>query len=93
MRAGRVVAEVAVRWVDRKSVMVMNGSSNMLHLVVNWVTVSMISSNDLCCGAEVAVLDGFPLCLSPVLDFDDSGEYLLEYIPSIKNTTALIGVA
>ena len=44
VRAGLVVADVAVRWVDKKSVNCMNGSSNMLHLEVNTVSVSTISS-------------------------------------------------
>ena len=44
VRAGLVVADVAVRWVDRKSVSCMKGSSRMLHLEVKTVSVSTISS-------------------------------------------------
>ena len=44
VRAGLVVADVAVRWVERKSVSCINGSSNILHLEVNTVKVSTISS-------------------------------------------------
>jgi Trk K+ transport system NAD-binding subunit len=43
-RAGLVVADVAVRCVDRKSVNSINGSRSMLHLEVNTVIVSTISS-------------------------------------------------
>jgi len=45
VRAGRVVALVAVRDVDRKSVISRRGSRSMLHLVVNILSVSTISSN------------------------------------------------
>jgi hypothetical protein len=44
VRAGRVVAEVGVRWVDRKSVKSSKGSSRIWHLVVNVRKVSTISS-------------------------------------------------
>jgi hypothetical protein len=43
--AGRVVADVGVRWVLRKSVSSSSGSSSMLHLAVNSLSVSTISSN------------------------------------------------
>lgn len=42
--AGLVVADVAVRCVDRKSVMSKNGSSKTLHREVRAVNVSTISS-------------------------------------------------
>lgn len=44
VRAGRVVAEVGVRWVDRKSVKSSKGSSRIWHLVVNVRKVSTMSS-------------------------------------------------
>lgn len=44
INAGLVVAEVAVRWVERKSVSSSKGSSKILHLVVNVLRVSTISS-------------------------------------------------
>jgi hypothetical protein len=44
VRAGRVVAEVGVRWVDRKSVNSSKGSSRIWHLVVKLRNVSTISS-------------------------------------------------
>ncbi len=43
--AGRVVVEVAVRCVDRKSVSSTSGSSRMLHLVVKVLIASTISSS------------------------------------------------
>ncbi len=47
VNAGRVVAEVGVRWVERKSVRRRKGSRRRLHLVVNSRRVSTISSRDL----------------------------------------------
>ena len=44
VRAGRVVAEVAVLCVDRKSVNSSRGSSSALHRMVNSFNVSTISS-------------------------------------------------
>lgn len=44
VRAGRVVAEVAVRCVDKKSVNRRNGSSRMLHRNVKTFSVLRISS-------------------------------------------------
>ena len=44
VKAGRVVADVGVRCVDRKSVRRRNGSSSRLHRVVNSLSVSTISS-------------------------------------------------
>lgn len=49
VRAGWVVADVAVCWVERKSVMRRKGSRRMLHLVVNVWRVARISSRDLRC--------------------------------------------
>lgn len=93
VNAGRVVADVAVLCVERKSVIVMNGSRRILHLVVNIVSVSTISSNDLCWGEEDERLWPLTSCFSPVLDVEDNGEYLLEYMPSMRKTTPLTGVA
>jgi hypothetical protein len=42
--AGRVVADVAVCWVERKSVKEIIGSSRTLHREVNTFSVSTISS-------------------------------------------------
>lgn len=42
--AGRVVADVAVCWVERKSVSARKGSSKVLHLDVKMVRISTISS-------------------------------------------------
>lgn len=44
VRAGLVLADVAVRCVDRKSVICKNGSSSTLHREVKAVSVSTISS-------------------------------------------------
>ena len=44
VKAGRVVADVAVLCVDKKSVRYRKGSSRMLHLDVNSFKVSTISS-------------------------------------------------
>ena len=44
VKAGRVVANVAVRCVERKSVREMKGSRRRLHLVVKMRRVSTISS-------------------------------------------------
>lgn len=44
VKAGRVVADVAVRWIDRKSVRRRKGSSKMLQRDVNSFMVSTISS-------------------------------------------------
>ena len=91
--AGRVVAEVAVRWVERKSVMIRNGSSSMLHLPVSSCTVSTISSSDLCCGDIPEPSDGCLLWLnfSPVLLVEESGEYRREYMPRMRKVTRIIG--
>lgn len=91
VRAGRVVAEVAVLCVDRKSVNPRNGSSKMLQREVNSFKVSTISSRLLCCRIlpESALLCPF----SPVVAVDESREYLREYIPSITPTTTTNGPA
>jgi hypothetical protein len=90
--AGRVVAEVAVRCVDRKSVNLKNGSSKMLHLDVKSFSVSTISSRLLCCriNSESPLL--CPFCtFSPVVAVEDKGEYLREYMPRIKTVTTTTG--
>lgn len=91
VNAGRVVAEVGVRCVERKSVIARNGSSRILQRDVNSDRVSTISSKDLCC---VLFEDSNDFaCFSPVADVDDRGEYRLEYIPRIKNITSISGPA
>lgn len=91
VKAGRVVADVGVRWVDRKSVIARKGSSRVLQREVNCASVSTISSSDLCCDDEddSTEFERF----SPVADVEDRGEYLLEYMPSIKKTTKINGPA
>lgn len=93
VRAGRVVADVALRCVDRKSVMSSNGPSKILHRVVNSLIVSTISSRLFwwrTAGSDVRLLCP---CFSPVTPVDDRGEYRLEYIPKISETTINIGPA
>lgn len=94
--AGLVVAEVAVRWVDRKSVSSRSGSKRTLHLEVNTFSVSTISSNVFWCFVFV-ISDSTLLCpfcfLSPVQPDDERGEYRREYIPSINPNTITIGPA
>ena len=96
VRAGLVVAEVAVLWVDRKSVSSNKGSRSTLHLEVNTFKVSTISSNVFWCFvfviSESSLLCPF-FCLSPVQPEDDNGEYLLEYIPKINAITITTGPA
>lgn len=73
--AGLVVAEVAVCWVDKKSVNRSIGSMRMLHLVVNVCRVATISSRDFRCLTSTS--EGFRLCdfcFSPVQPVDDKGE-------------------
>lgn len=94
VNAGRVVADVGVLCVERKSVRRRKGSRRRLQRLVNSRNVSTISSSDLCCRR-------FPLslgsllwpCFSPVWVVDESGEYLLEYIPIISPATKIIGPA
>ena len=94
VNAGRVVAEVGVLCVERKSVKRRKGSRSRLQRLVNSRNVSTISSRDLCCRR-------FPLslgsrlwpCFSPVWVVDESGEYLREYIPIINPATKMIGPA
>lgn len=66
VRAGRVVAEVAVRWVDRKSVRRRKGSSKMLQRDVKSCRAETISSKDLWCWSPALSLrfgffDALPL--------------------------------
>ena len=92
--AGLVVAEVAVRCVDRKSVSCKKGSSNMLHLEVMTLNVSTISSRLFWClipPSDCSFL--CPFCFSPVHPVEDSGEYLREYMHRMRMTTSTIGPA
>ena len=93
--AGRVVADVAVRCVERKSVNCRNGSSSMLQRDVNSLRSSTISSRLLWC--LMLLSDSVLLCpfcpFSPVQPVDDSGEYLRAYMPKIKLDTTMIGPA
>lgn len=43
--------------------------------------------------SEGSRLCPFGSCLSPVVDVDESGEYLLEYMPKMSKTTTMIGPA
>jgi hypothetical protein len=95
VRAGRVVAEVAVLCVDRKSVRRKKGSSKMLQREVKSFRLSTISSKLLWC--LMLVSDSTRLCafcpFSPVHPVDDSGEYLRVYMPSIRPETTMMGPA
>ena len=93
VRAGLVVADVAVRCVERKSVRCINGSSNILHLEVNTVRVSTISSRLFWCFMLPSDFSLGSLSFSPVHPLEDKGEYLLEYIPKMTNTTTIRGPA
>jgi hypothetical protein len=98
VRAGLVVADVAVRCVERKSVSSRRGSSRMLHRVVNSLRVSTISSNVFWClrfvASEGSLLWPFLIfSFSLVILDDDSGEYRRLYIPRINPTTTTTGPA
>jgi hypothetical protein len=95
VRAGLVVAVVAVRWVERKSVSSRRGSRRTLHLEVNSLSVSTISSRVFWCFVFVISESAFlcPFCVSAVQPVEDRGEYRREYIPSINPTTITIGPA
>jgi hypothetical protein len=77
VRAGLVVADVAVRWVERKSVSSRRGSSSTLQRDVKTFRVSTISSSVFWCLVFVASESVF-LCpffgFSPVQLVDESGE-------------------
>lgn len=93
--AGRVVAEVAVRWVERKSVNRKNGSRSILQREVKSFRSSTISSRLLWC--LILLSDSARLCpfcpFSPVHPVEDNGEYLRAYMPRIKLDTTMIGPA
>jgi hypothetical protein len=95
VNAGLVVAEVAVRCVERKSVSRRKGSSRILQRDVNSFKLSTISSKLLWC--LISLSDSTRLCtfcpFSPVHPVDESGEYLRVYMPSIKPDTTMIGPA
>lgn len=93
VRAGLVLADVAVLCVDRKSVICKNGSSRTFNLEVKIVRVSTISSKLFWC--FIMFSDASLLCpfFSPVQPVDDKGEYLREYIPRINPMTTTIGPA
>ena len=96
VNAGRVVAEVGVRWVERKSVRRRKGSSRRLQRVVNSRSVSTISSRVLWCfnvDSEASRLWPLGSCFSPVVDVDERGEYRREYMPRMSNTTTMMGPA
>jgi hypothetical protein len=97
VRAGRVVAEVAVRWVERKSVSSRRGSKRTLHLDVNSFNDSTISSRVFWCfvfvASESILLCPFFCPFSPVHPVDERGEYLLEYMPNIRAITITTGPA
>jgi hypothetical protein len=95
VNAGLVVADVAVLWVERKSVRRRKGSNSMLQREVNSLNVSTISSKLL--WWAMLLSDSSRLCpfcpFSPVQPVDESGEYLREYMPSIRPATTMIGPA
>lgn len=95
VRAGRVVADVAVLWVERKSVRRRKGSKRMLHREVNSFRPSTISSKLLWCLMSLSESAfRWPFCpFSPVHPVEESGEYLRVYMPSIKPDTTMIGPA
>ncbi len=94
VRAGRVVAEVGVVCVLRKSVRERKGLSRILQRVVNSCKVSTISSRDLW-WVEEEPSDWVRLwpCFSPVREVDERGEYRREYIPRISRITTITGLA
>lgn len=91
--AGRVVAEVAVLWVERKSVNRRNGSRRILQRDVKSFRLSTISSRLLWC--LILLSDSTRLCafcpFSPVHPVDDSGEYRRVYMPKIRPDTIMTG--
>lgn len=93
--AGRVVADVAVRCVERKSVKRRKGSRRILQREVKSLRLSTISSKLLWC--LMLVSDSSLLCplcpFSPVHPVDDSGEYLLVYMPNMRPNTTMSGPA
>lgn len=96
VNAGRVVAEVGVRCVERKSVRRRKGSRRRLQRVVNSRRVSTISSRDLWCfnvDSEASRLWPLGSCFSPVVDVEERGEYRREYMPRMSSTTTMIGPA
>jgi len=94
VRAGRVVADVAVLCVERKSVISSNGPNKILHREVNSLMVSTISSKLFWCRVACVSDDGFLCrCFSPVTPVDDKGEYRLEYMPRINAATTRMGPA
>lgn len=94
VNAGLVVADVAVLWVDKKSVSCRSGSSMMLHLIVRLDNVSTISSRLFWCFVFPSEnLLSCPFTFSPVKPVEDRGEYLLENMPRIKITLSITGPA
>lgn len=94
VRAGLVVADVAVLCVERKSVISSNGPNKILQRVVNSLIVSTISSKLFWCRVPSTSGDCFLFrCFSPVTPVDDSGEYRLEYMPKINAVTTMMGPA
>jgi hypothetical protein len=90
--AGLVVALVAVRCVDRKSVSRRNGSNRILHLLVNSFRLSTISSRLFAFRiASDCVLECPFALFSPDVAVDDRVEKRREYMPSINSITTTIG--
>lgn len=71
VKAGRVVADVAVRCVERKSVSWMKGFKMALHREVKTFKVSSISSRLFWC---LACPSGLEASFSPAQIVDDNGE-------------------
>jgi hypothetical protein len=94
--AGWVVAEVAVRCVERKSVRYRRGSKRILHLEVKTFSVSTISSKVFWClmfvASECSLLWPFG-SFSPVHPADERGEYRRANIPNINPITTTTGPA
>lgn len=99
VRAGFVVAEVAVRWVERKSVSSRRGSRRTLQRDVKTLRVSTISSKVFWCFVFVTSESTFLcpflvlFCFSPVHPVEDNGLYRREYMPNIKPITTTTGPA
>ena len=89
VRAGLVVALVAVLCVDKKSVSRRNGSSKMLHRLVNNFRLSTISSRLF---AWRIASDSVRLCVfAPDVAVELRLEKRREYMPSISSATTTIG--
>jgi hypothetical protein len=89
VNAGLVVALVAVLCVDRKSVSLKNGSRSILHLLVNNLRLSTISSKLFAC---LRASDSVLLwSLAPDVAVELKLEKRREYMPRMRSTTTTGG--